>query len=146
MLDPSLPSLAVAFVLDDRGRLLMVWNPKWRAFTLPMTKIDTTPPRESAADAAIHAASETLGVPTRAIPGSEPNFMRCLHRSKRDGEIKDYQHQIVRIEPHPDFASAYSPSAPIIWASIEKLQLREYQPLSPSVSDILKSCVEWGWI
>lgn len=49
---PSQPSLAVAFVLDDSGRLLLVWNTKWGAFTLPMTKVDASPPSETATQSA----------------------------------------------------------------------------------------------
>jgi len=44
MFDPAQPSIAVAYVVDSQGRLLLTWNDKWGAFTLPMTKLQSDQP------------------------------------------------------------------------------------------------------
>ena len=148
MFDPPKPSIAVGFVTDPQGRLLLTWNDKWQAFTIPMTKIDTEPPAETVAQAAVRAVSEVLGVPTRAIPGKQKDIgvMRALQKSERDAQIKDYQYQVAQIEIHPDFASITPTHHPSIWVDVSKLQRGEYQPVSPSVERVLQNCIEWGWI
>jgi len=145
MFDPAQPSIAVAFVVDSQGRLLLAWNNKWGAFTLPMTKLQSDQPAETPEQAGVRAAAEVLGVPTRVVPGKVAQFARSLQRSPRDGDIKDYQYNVVPVEPHPDFASHIS-SQPFVWAAINKLQAGEYQPISKSVDALLRECVEWGWI
>ena len=145
MFDPAQPSIAVAYVVDTQGRLLLIWNEKWGAFTLPMSKLQSDQPSETPEQAAIRAAAEVLGVPTRVVQGKEAKFARGLQKSPRDGDIKDYQYNVVKVEAHPDFASQVN-GKPLVWAAIDKLQDAEYQPVSKSVQAILRECVEWGWI
>ena len=145
MFDPAQPSIAVAYVVDPQGRLLLTWNEKWGAFTLPMTKLQSDQPAETPEQAGVRAASEVLGVPTRVVPGKASKFARGLQKSPRDGDIKDYQYNVVPVEVHPDFASHIS-SKHLVWAAIDKLQTGEYQPISKSVEALLRECIEWGWI
>lgn len=145
MFDPAQPSIAVAYIVDSQGRLLLAWNEKWGAFTLPMTKVLSEQPAETPEQAAIRAAAEVLGVPTQVVPGKATKFARGLQKSPRDGDIKDYQYNVVQVEAHPDFVSQVS-SKPLVWAAINKLQTGEYQPVSRSVESLLRECVEWGWI
>jgi 8-oxo-dGTP pyrophosphatase MutT (NUDIX family) len=144
MFDPAKPSIAVAFIVDSQGRLLLSWNEKWGAFTLPMTKLRSDPPAETPEQAAVRAAAEVLGVPARVVPGKAAKFARGLQKSTRDGGIKDYQYNVVPVEAHPDYAAIIG-SRPYVWASIDKLQTGEYQPVSSSVQPLLQDCVEWGW-
>ena len=146
MFDPAKPSIAVAYVVDKQGRLLLTWNAKWGSFTLPMTKVHTDQPAETPEQAAVRAAAEVLGVPTRVVPGKAAKYSRGLQNSSRDGDMKDYQYNVVPVEAHPDFASQNSSNQPILWAAIEKLQDGEYQPVSKSVEALLRECVQWGWI
>lgn len=145
MFDPAQPSIAVAYVVDSQGRLLLTWNDKWGAFTLPMTKLQSEQPAETPEQAGVRAAAEVLGVPARVVPGKAAKFARGLQKSPRDGDIKDYQYNVVQVEVHPDFANHIS-SQPLVWASIDKLQTGEYQPVSKSVETLLRECVEWGWL
>ena len=145
MLDPAQPSIAVAYVVDPQGQLLLTWNEKWGAFTLPMTKLQSDQPAETPEQAGVRAASEVLGVPTRVVPGKAAKFARCLQKSPRDGDIKDYQYNFVPEEVHPDFASHIS-SKHLVWTAIDKLQTGEYQPISKSVESLLRECIEWGWL
>ena len=143
MFDPAKPSIAVACVLDSSGRLLLAWNQKWGAFTVPMTKIDLATPAETPQEAAVRAAAEVLQVPCRPVADKPVHFFRGLQKSERDAEIKDYQYNIVLVESHPDFAA--QPNAGV-WASIEKIQSGEYQPISGSVEEILRHCLESGLV
>jgi hypothetical protein len=143
MFDPSQPSIAVAFVVDSSGRMLLAWNQKWGCFTIPMTKVDLTVPAETPAQAAVRAAAEVLQVPCRPVAGKSAQFVRGLQKSVRDADIKDYQYNIVPVEAHPDFAAGVSGG---VWASIEKVRSGEYEPMSVSVEQILRHCVESGLI
>ena len=145
MFDPAQPSIAVAYVVDSQGRLLLAWNANWGAFKLPMTKLHTEMPAETPEQAAVRAVAEVLGVPTRVVSGKAAHFARGLQKSPRDGDIKDYQYHVVPVEPHPDFVSV-NDSHTVVWAAIDKLQAGEYQPMSQSVESILRECVEWGWL
>jgi ADP-ribose pyrophosphatase YjhB (NUDIX family) len=144
MFNPAKPSIAVAFIIDSNGRLLLTWNEKWGAFTLPMTKVDMEVPAETPSQAAVRAAAEVLQVPCRVVAGKHPQFSRGLQKSDRDAQIKDYQYNVIQVEPHPDFA-AHITSQLLVWAAIDKLQAGEYQPISQSVEPLLRESVEWGW-
>ncbi len=98
MFNPTQPSIAVAYVVDSSGRLLLAWNSSWGCFTLPMTKLQIEQPAETPERAAVRAAAEVLGVPTRVVPNKTAKFARGLLRSPRDGDIKDYQYHVVPIE------------------------------------------------
>ncbi len=143
MFDPSKPSIAVALVANAQGKLLLTWNAKWSSFSLPMTKVDTQAPAETPAQAAVRAAAEVLGVPCRSVAGKQPQFFRGLQKSDRDAEIKDYQYHVIAVEPHPDFNSQ---TAGNLWADSHKLLSGDYQPLSGSVEEVLKHCIEWGYL
>ena len=142
MFDPEQPSIAVAMIVNARGELLIAWNSQWGCFTLPMTKIRYEPPAEKPPEAAVRAAAEVLGVPCRAQANEEARFFRGLRKSSRDAEIKDYQFHVVRVEYHPDFADRIESA---LWCSGDKLRAGEYQPLSGSVDEVLRHCIDWGW-
>jgi hypothetical protein len=146
MFEPETIHAAVAFVRNDQGQLLLVWNQKWQSFMLPLTKIHAGPPQEAAEHAAIRAASEALLLPTRVVPGQAGRMTRALRISGRDGEIKNYVYTVVPVELHPDFAAVSLVGCPVIWASIEKLGGAEYQPLSSTAKPVLDECIGWGWL
>ena len=143
MFDPAQPSIAVAYVVHADGRLLLTWNAKWGAFTIPMTKVNLGMPRESPSQAAVRAAAEVLGVPCRVVPGKSAQFFRGLQKSERDADIKDYQYNIVHVEVHPDFVSGIQAT---VWATIDKLATGAYEPISGSVLEILHHCAVPGLI
>ena len=146
MPDPNQPFIAVAYLVDSEGRLLLAWNNKWGAFSLPMTKIRTEWPDETPDEAAVRAAAEILGVPARVAAGKTTQFSEHLAPSLRDQEIKDYKCHIVPVEVHPDFDANIRADRAWIWADVEKLQQQDYQPVSPSVAGFLKDAQEWGWL
>jgi hypothetical protein len=145
MLDLQTVQIAVALVKSNKDQVAISWNGNWGAFVLPMTKLDITPPAESAEQAAVRAAAEVFGLPCRVVPGQSGKAMRKLQLGQRDGELKDYHFTVVPVEVHPDFQSAIT-NRPVLMPAVEKLQTGDYQPMSPSVKPILDACVEWGWV
>ena len=105
-----------------------------------MTKISSGPLAESAEQAAIRAMAEVLQLPTQVVAGKAGKQMRTLQLSDRDGELKDYHFTVVPVQIHPDFATASIADRPVIFASADKLQAEDYQPMSPSVKPIVN---EW---
>lgn len=146
MFDPQNVQIAVALVKLNKGQVAVSWNDNWGAFVLPMTKLDATPPAESAEQGAVRAAAEVLGLPCRVVTGQTGKAMRKLQLGQRDGELKDYHFTVVPVEVHPDFQNAPVAHRPMLFASTDKLQSGEYQPVSPSVKPILDACLEWGWV
>lgn len=146
MFDPQTLQIAVALVKLNKNQVAVSWNDNWGAFVFPMTKLDTTPPAESAEQAAVRAAAEIFGLPCRVMPGQSGKAMRKLQLGQRDGELKDYHFTVVPVEVHPDFGNASIAHRTVLFASADKLQSGEYQPVSPSVKPILDACLEWGWV
>lgn len=139
--DPKNVQIAVALMVTDNG-IAVAWNEKWDAFVLPMTKISSGPPTE----AAVRAMAEVLRLPVQVVPGQAGKAMRKLQMSDRDGEMKDYHFTVVPIQIHPDFATASIADRRVIFASADKLQAEEYQPMSPSVKPIIDECVLQDWL
>ncbi len=144
MFEPKTIRVAVAYVVDDEQRLLLAWNDKWGAFTLPMSKMYFGPPAEKAEEAAIRAASEVLRLPTRAVAGKSAKETRALEVSARDGELKNYVYTVAPIELHPDFQGRSLSHLAVIWAPIARIESGEYRPLSETVSRLLLEIRQWG--
>lgn len=143
--DPKNVQIAVALMVTDDG-MAVAWNENWDAFVLPMTKIGDGLPAETAEQAAVRAMAEVLQLPVQVVPGQTAKQMRTLQMSDRDGELKDYRFTVVPTQIHPDFATASIVDRQVIFASADKLQAGEYQPMSPSVKPIIDECVAWSWV
>jgi hypothetical protein len=95
-------------LLTDGDRILVVWNPNWSVFTLPMTKRrvwqdPAIPPahrEESWLDAAARAAGEWLGCTFTTDPKLIAEFPE-YQQSDRDGTWKRYRFQIFRMDLAP---------------------------------------------
>ena len=146
MFDPQTVQIAVALVKLDRDMVVVSWNGKWDAFVLPLTKLDTTPPAESAEQSADRAAAEVFQLPCRVVPGKAGQAMRKLQLGQRDGQLKDYHFTVVPVEVHPDFRSVSLSNRDLLFVAADKLLSGEYQPVSPTVQPILEACLEWGWL
>lgn len=146
MFDPETIQIAVALVKLAPDKVAVSWNGKWDAFVLPLTKLDTTPPAESAEQAADRAAAEVFQLPCRVVPGKAGQAMRKLQLGQRDGQLKDYHFTVVPVEVHPDFRSVSLSNRDLLFVAADKLLSGEYQPVSPTVQPILEACLEWGWL
>ncbi len=137
--------VVVGLVADPKKGVLLKWNPKWGAFTFPLTKPSVSLPRESDAEAAVRAGAEALGVPVRVVEGATPRKIRELIRSERDSVLKNYVYTIVPIEAHPDFANLPTPTGSL-WFDPKMLELKEYAPISETVYALLDELNEWKWV
>ena len=109
----SIPIVEVAVnVIFRPGLILTVYNDKWGAFTLPMTKRrrwqDPTRSRgirnEPWRDAAVRAATELLG--RTFAPSELPSLLmkveKAYQQSDRDGIWKEYRFQVFSMNLHPN--------------------------------------------
>ena len=143
--EPKIIRIAVALMMTDHG-VAITWSENWDAFVLPMTKIATGARAENPEQAAVRALAEVLRVPCQIEPGQTSHEMRQLQLSDRDGEIKDYQFVIVPVRIHPDFANTTIRPHSVIFATGDKLQAGEYQPMSPSTKLIIDECASIGLV
>ena len=133
MLDDLAVQVAVAVVPDPEQRYLWVWNEKWGAFALPMTKLRRGPDgRESPERAAMRAGAEALGVPVRVWPGTLRLPFPLESFSGRQGDVRPYAYQVYCVEPHPDFAGRTALRVPHLWLTASQSLEAGYEPLSES--------------
>lgn len=144
--------VAVALVIRDR-RLLVVWNPNWSCFTLPMTKIreqfraDGSPDIDSETPrmAAIRAAAEAVGLPldAAALPeAAEPlDLQPYSHRSGRDGQWKRYTREVFTFRVR----EAAAPHGGAAHAWLLPDEVGNCQPLSPTVEEIVNQLAARGF-
>jgi hypothetical protein len=101
----KLPKLDVAVVIIKNGKkILLIYNRKWGAFTLPMTNRRTLidnrfpnaqPEEEDWGRAAARAAAEVLGLTFTPASAPKPVFeLKNCKRSDADGRIKAYNFHV----------------------------------------------------
>jgi hypothetical protein len=139
------PLVDVAVVLIARqGRLLLDYNPRWHAFTLPMSGLHDRPPAtpkadpapERPLDAALRAAAEVLGRPhpEGALTAVDAD-LQPFQQSERDGRWKRYTYRVFALtlaageEPRP------VPGHHAAWLKPD--ELGDAHPVSPTVAHIL---------
>ena len=138
---PVVETAAVLIIRD--GAILVAFNERWGAFSLPMTKRrswaapnvkDTGERVEDWEDAATRAAAECLG--TTLTKG--PTFMAELaefQQSDRDSEWKRYHLRAYRFDVDSD---AEGCGRPIVeWLSADELLDENRKPLSPTTRYII---------
>jgi len=140
---PIVELSAVVICLKD-GRVLLDYNDRWGAFTLPMSKRHSLPPAvehgqpttESAEMAGMRAASEVLGHPL--LKGSlreMPLELEPYHQSGSDGQWKRYTFTVFTTTteelPKP------LPGHTAIW--IDPKAIEQVDPISPTARLILKN-------
>ena len=135
--------VAVAVVLNDLLQVLLVWNPKWQAFSLPMTKLRPGPPwSETAAMAAVRTGAEALGAPVLVADRFTPAETAGWFLSGRTGTVNHYRFDLVPIDPHPQFAGRLQIAAAHFWASpYALLDVGTYEPVSPVVPKLVETMV-----
>ena len=130
-----------AVVVTDRatGRILLDYNERWQAFTLPMSKTHEVPNEdapgsdESPLSAAVRAAAEVFGRPM--YPGDLTAVARQVHwaHGGADGLLKRYTFNVFTVTvaetPHP------LPGHVAVWRT--RPELAEQEPISPTVAVVL---------
>ena len=110
-----------------------------------MTKRRTSPAGlEPACRTAARAAAEVLGVPV-CVDDRESTFAE-LKLSGRDGVVRHYVYEIVRVQPHPDFVGVLQ-RPDLLWLTEEQVFSGDFlPPISPSSADIITHLVLQGAI
>jgi hypothetical protein len=141
MSDGGVPQVevGVALVTNRNDEVLLIYNDRWGAFTLPMTKrrrgLLTNEPLSWTA---VRAAAEALGVPVRRVEAENSRLAARLH-SPRQLVEKDYVYDVHHLEPHPDFAGRLQIRQPHHWLSPHLVLSGAYEPISESARVILRA-------
>jgi len=139
-----MPLMDVAVALIMKGdRILVVYNEKWGAFTLPMSKRRTwTDPSskeggervEDWEDAAIRAATEWTGCTSK----NAPEFLLDLaefQQSDRDAKWKRYHLEVFKVAVGDDLEI---PSGRVTeWLEADDIVDEERNPISPTARHIV---------
>jgi len=141
---PQFPDLKVAVVLVVHGgRILVVFNDKWGAYALPMTKRRVWNDPNAAGgkrveewiDAAIRARTE-------CVPGTStiaPVFQLCIpeyQQSDRDGEWKRYEFHVFKTALANPYA--VGPGGRTEWLTPAELLNPQRCPISKTARDIVR--------
>jgi hypothetical protein len=142
---PQVP-VAVTLIMFG-GDLLLVYNPRWRAFTLPMTKRRCWPNpdggceafSESWEDAAMRNMAEWLGRTFTAPPQHVLDLEACQH-SGRDLRTRQYHFRLFA-------ASADRADERVVWAPTECLSPDEIldparRPVSETARLLVRSLLD----
>ena len=101
--DPMNVEVVVSLVTNPSRRILLTFNERWGAFTLPMTRRRRgRQGNEPLTRAAFRAAGEALGVPVRLVQEDSRRLAGRL-QSGRQLVDKQYRYDVFHVEPHPDF-------------------------------------------
>lgn len=142
---PSMPTVEVAANAIFRpGLVLTVYNPRWGAFTLPMTKrrrwkdptLRTGVRTERWRDAAIREAADLLGR-TLVLSEFPTLLMRTeeYQQSDRSGEWKSYDFRVFRMQLQPNERLRDGVIAE--WVCPEDAMEGKVRPVSPTTVYIL---------
>jgi ADP-ribose pyrophosphatase YjhB (NUDIX family) len=139
-----MPLVDVAVVIAEKGqRLLAVFNEKWGAFTLPMSKRRSWEApskdqgesrREAWEDAAMRAAAEWTGRTSTRKPELILDLAE-FQQSDRDGQWKRYHLQAFRIAVDDDFKLPAGSTAE--WLTADDLLDEQRRPISPTARHIV---------
>ncbi len=140
---PPIPAVDVAVTVIRRGgKVLLCLNPKWAAFTLPMTKrrswqdpnIPKAHREEKWIDAAARAACECLGRSFTVEPILCAELLEFL-QSDRNGIWKRYGFQVFEI-PWPEGEEVRS-SVAVEWLTPQEILDESRRPISETARHII---------
>ncbi len=140
--DPMTVEVAVSLVTNPSRRVLLTFNERWGAFTLPMTRRRRgREGNEPLTRAAFRAAAEALGVPVRLV---QDDYRRVPIRLQSGRQIADkhYQYIVYHVEPHPDFEDRLQIRQPHLWLSPHMVLAGVYEPISESARRTLEETLE----
>jgi len=146
---PPLPEVEIGVALITRGKtILAVFNPKWSAYSLPMTKrrrwndagMAKGDRSEDWRDTALRAAYECLGRPTR-ISGplsgnAEPIEIAGFSQGDREGLWKHYRFHVYRVTLEKGEEAASGQQA--IWLSVDQFLDPTFGPISPTARNVIR--------
>ena len=138
-----LVEVAVALITSG-GRVMTIYNPRWGAFSLPMTKRrDWADPslanghrQDAWSEAGARAAAETLGTTFRSQSFAQPIYeIAEFQQSDSDGKWKRYHFQVF----HVPFADKPESVHGVIveWMPPAYFEDQERRPISPTARHII---------
>ena len=140
--DPMNVEVVVSLVTNPSRRILLTFNERWGAFTLPMTRRRRgREGNEPLTRAAFRAAGEALGVPVRLVQEDSRRLAGRL-QSGRQLVDKQYRYDVFHVEPHPDFDDRLRIREPHMWLSPHMVLAGAYEPISPSARTIVKGTLK----
>jgi hypothetical protein len=147
-IDIPLVDVAVV-VLRGEGRVLLVYNPQWSSFTLPMTKRrrwqdPRVPPanREEAwVEAAARAVGECLGTTFTQPPGLLADLAE-FHQGDRDGVWKRYHFQVFQLPLLT--GQQHATGAVTEWLTPAEILDPERRPISPTARSLVQELMGRG--
>jgi hypothetical protein len=139
--------VSVALILDDaRQKFLWTWNPRWRAFSLPKSRVRPIEGmREVHVEAAARAAAERAAAEALGVPVVVHHALRLtpiLERSGRDGRLKAYTYEAFRAGPHDQFAKQVVLRQPHVWLASHEALGGDFRPLAASSVKVMGQLVE----
>jgi hypothetical protein len=151
-----MPTRVAVVLIRSGGKLLLIYNEKWRAFTFPMTKLpawDYVDPeqiidpdrrdisagqlQEHWLDAAAHAVVECLGepnCPSVMLDGPIKVEYTEVERSRRDGADRIYHYKVFTLDVPQQVQSRQQP---FVWLTPDEARDGKHRPVSPTVLEIL---------
>lgn len=133
-----------ATVIFSGTRLLTVYNERWGAFTLPMTKLRRRPLDadkvlwERGDIAAVRNVAECLGTTTTRLPVFLMDSGK-LARSTSDGKTKHYAFQIFAFEVSEPSAACGLPAE---WLTADEILDPAREPVSPTARSLVAGLQE----
>ena len=140
-----LPQVRVGVaVITSEGKVLMFFNSRWGAFSLPMSKqrtwADPTAPGgkrlESYREAAIRAAAEVRGKTLLAFPPGPGLPEHQYQQSDADGELKIYDFEIFRVDAGP--AGPPAPGVAAEWLTPLEILDESRVPISKTARHLIR--------
>jgi len=132
----------VVTVIYCDDSLLMVFNDKWGAFTIPMTKLRHRPLGTQAnrtrwelgADAAMRNVGECLGITSDRTPGLLAD-VGDVRQSERDGRIRFYHFQVYGFRADRQQAAA---GVTAKWLAPDEILDSARSPISPTARALVE--------
>ena len=132
----------VATVISCKDSLLLVFNDKWGAFTIPMTKLRHRPlgPQarrtqwELGADAAMRNVGECLGISTGQTAGLMAD-VGDIRQSERNGQINHYHFQVYGFQTDRQQAAA---GVTANWLTPDEILDPTRSPISPTARALVE--------
>lgn len=146
------PLIDMVSVLVCKGdKVLTVYNEKWAAFTLPMSKlrkwkdpkVKDAERTEEWEDAAVRTAVEWLGCTMTAKPERLVEFAE-FQQSDRDERWKRYHVQAYTIQVDDDIV--LPPSKITEWLLPAEITDESRRPISPTARHIMNELVQKGLV
>jgi 8-oxo-dGTP pyrophosphatase MutT (NUDIX family) len=132
--------VAVTVIYCEQS-ILLVYNPRWGAFTLPMTKLrrwqygpSTGPARvEYWDDAAMRNVGECLGI----VSTEKPKLLMDIHDLRQSDWDAQPKHYLLQVFGFPVQGQSVAPGMACQWLPAKAIGDAQCRPISPTARDLV---------